>query len=462
MFKYPQGIIYSMPHQILPKQSSADARTYIAIDLKSFYASVECVDRGLNPLTTKLVVADVTRTDKTVCLAVSPALKALGVGGRDRLFQVYKKAPKGSFIIAPPRMQKYIDVSTSIFGIYAQYLAPTDIHIYSIDEAFLDVTSYLQAYQMTAHQLARTIVKDVLGHTGITATVGIGENLYLAKIAMDIVAKHLPPDPDGVRIAELTESSYREKLWTHAPLTDFWRIGPGYSRRLHNLGIYTMGDLARYSLTASSKLFKIFGVNAELLIDHAWGYEPTTISDIKNYQAANHCLCSGQVLHRPYNRAETITIIKEMTHSLALDLTQKNLFTDQIILDLGFSDPSRSPFAHASKNLPHNTSSAKIISQAALEIYQRIMPNHATVRRVGITANHILSNQNNTTEATQLNLFDSPIKTEQETEQALRLQKATLDIQTRYGKNALMLGTNFRPAATMRERNQQIGGHRAG
>ena len=270
-----------MPHQILSKQSSADARTYIAIDLKSFYASVECVDRGLNPLTTKLVVADVTRTDKTVCLAVSPALKALGVGGRDRLFQVYKKAPKDSFIIAPPRMQKYIDVSTSIFGIYAQYLAPTDIHIYSIDEAFLDVTSYLQAYQMTAHQLARTIVKDVLGHTGITATVGIGENLYLAKIAMDIVAKHLPPDPDGVRIAELTESSYREKLWTHTPLTDFWRIGPGYSRRLHNLGIYTMGDLARYSLTASSKLFKTFGVNAELLIDHAWGIETTRMEDIK-------------------------------------------------------------------------------------------------------------------------------------------------------------------------------------
>lgn len=464
MFKYPQGIILSMLDQTLPKQDSANtnSRTYIAIDLKSFYASVECVDRGLDPLTTKLVVADITRTDKTVCLAVSPALKALGVGGRDRLFQVYKKVPRDSFIIAPPRMQKYVDVSTSIFGIYAEYLAPTDIHIYSIDEAFLDVTSYLQTYQMTAHQLARTIVKDVLGHTGITATVGIGENLYLAKVAMDIVAKHLPPDLDGVRIAELTEYSYREKLWTHTPLTDFWRIGPGYSRRLQNLGIYTMGDLARYSLTASAKLFKAFGVNAELLIDHAWGYEPTTISDIKNYQAANHCLCSGQVLHRPYNRTETITIIKEMAYSLALDLTQKNLLTDQIILDLGFSGPSRSSFAHASKNLPQNTSSAKIISQAALEIYQKIMPNHATVRRVGITANHILSSQNDTAKTTQLNLFDSPAKTEQETEQALRLQKATLDIQTRYGKNALMLGMNFRPEATMRERNQQIGGHRAG
>ena len=464
MFKYLQGIIYSMLDQTLPKQDSADTntRTYIAIDLKSFYASVECVDRGLDPLTTKLVVADITRTDKTVCLAVSPALKALGVGGRDRLFRVYKKVPRDSFIIAPPRMQKYIDVSTSIFDIYAKYLAPTDIHIYSIDEAFLDVTSYLQTYQMTAHQLARTIIKDVLGHTGITASVGVGENLYLAKVAMDIVAKHLPPDPDGVRIAELTEHSYREKLWTHTPLTDFWRIGPGYSRRLQNLGIYTMGDLARYSLTASSKLFKAFGVNAELLIDHAWGYEPTTISDIKNYQAANHCLCSGQVLHRPYNRAETITIIKEMAYNLALDLTEKNLLTDQIILDLGFSDPSRSSFAHASKNLPQSTSSAKIISQAALGIYQKIMPNHATVRRVGITANHILSNQNNTTEATQLNLFDSSVKTEQETEQALRLQQATLDIQTRYGKNALMLGTNFRPEATMRERNQQIGGHHAG
>ena len=260
-------------------------RTYIAIDLKSFYASVECVERGLDPLKAKLVVADATRTDKTVCLAVSPALKALGVGGRDRLFQVLKKVPRDSFIIAPPRMQKYIEVSSAIFAIYARYIAPEDIHVYSIDEAFLDVTSYLNTYEMSAHQLARTIVKDVLGHTGITATVGIGENLYLAKVAMDIVAKHLPGDSDGVRIAELNEFSYREKLWTHTPLTDFWRIGHGYAKRLHDLGIHNMGELARYSLTGYEKLYRVFGVNAELLIDHAWGYEPATISDTKHYHA---------------------------------------------------------------------------------------------------------------------------------------------------------------------------------
>lgn len=298
-------------------------RTYIAIDLKSFYASVECVARGLDPLKAKLVVADATRTDKTVCLAVSPALKALGVGGRDRLFQVLKKAPRGSFIIAPPRMQKYIEVSSAIFAIYARYVAPEDIHVYSIDEAFLDVTSYLNTYEMSAHQLARTIVKDVLGHTGITATVGIGENLYLAKVAMDIVAKHLPGDSDGVRIAELNEFSYREKLWTHTPLTDFWRIGQGYARRLHDLGIHNMGELARYSLAGYEKLYRVFGVNAELLIDHAWGYEPTTISDIKHYHAKNHCLCSGQVLHRAYSKPEAYTIVTEMADGLALELTEK-------------------------------------------------------------------------------------------------------------------------------------------
>ena len=465
----------------LPKTEKIEAnpRTYIAIDLKSFYASVECVERGLDPLTTKLVVADATRTDKTVCLAVSPALKALGVGGRDRLFQVYQKVPRDSFIIAPPRMQKYVDVSTSIFAIYAEYLAPTDIHIYSIDEAFLDVTSYLNNYQMTAHQLARTIVKDVLGHTGITATVGIGENLYLAKIAMDIVAKHLLPDPDGVRIAELTEQSYREQLWTHTPLTDFWRIGPGIAKRLHDLAIYNMGDLANYSLTASDKLYQVFGINAELLIDHAWGYEPTTISDIKNYQANNHCLCSGQVLHRPYTYNETTTIIKEMAHKLALDLTEKNLLTDQIILDLSFShdttDTSKPPknfslsdikekahLSHGSKSLTSFTNSSHLITEATLYLLQKLMPEDTAVRRVNITANHI------THQASipflplkQLDLFDTPYKTEQQTEQDQRLQQATIAIQARYGKNALILGTNFRPEATMRERNKQIGGHRA-
>ena len=438
------------------------SRTYLAIDLKSFYASVECIERGLDPLTTKLVVADVTRTDKTVCLAVSPALKALGVGGRDRLFQVYQKVPRDSFIIAPPRMQKYIDVSTSIFSIYADYLAPSDIHIYSIDEAFLDVTSYLNSYQMSAHQLARTIVKDVLGHTGITATVGIGENLYLAKVAMDIVAKHLSPNPDGTRIAELTEYSYREKLWTHVPFTDFWRIGPGIAKRLHDLAIYNMGDLAKYSLTASDKLYQVFGVNTELLIDHAWGYEPTTISEIKSYQADHHCLCSGQVLHRPYSYTETTTIIKEMAHNLALDLTSKRLVTDQIILDLGFSKTTSITPAHGSKNLPDYTNSAKLITETSLYLLQKLIPKNATVRRINITANHVFSQLFSVSpHPKQLSLLDISTETEQQTEQDQRLQQATLAIQARYGKNALMLGTNFRPEATMRERHQQIGGHRA-
>ena len=438
------------------------SRTYLAIDLKSFYASVECVERELDPLTTKLVVADVTRTDKTVCLAVSPALKALGVGSRDRLFQVYQKVPRDSFIIAPPRMQKYIDVSTSIFSIYADYLAPTDIHIYSIDEAFLDVTSYLNNYQMSAHQLARTIVKDVLGHTGITATVGIGENLYLAKVAMDIVAKHLSPDPDGTRIAELTEHSYREKLWTHVPLTDFWRIGPGIAKRLHDLAIYNMGDLAKYSLTASDKLYQVFGVNAELLIDHAWGYEPITISEIKKYQADHHCLCSGQVLYRPYSYTETTTIIKEMAHNLALDLTSKRLVTNQIILDLGFSKTTSITPTHGSKNLPDYTNSAKLITEASLYLLQKLMPKNITVRRINITANRVLSPIFSVSlHPKQLSLLDISAKTEQQTEQDQRLQQATLAIQARYGKNALMLGVNFRPEATMCERHQQIGGHRA-
>lgn len=435
-------------------------RTYIAIDLKSFYASVECVERGLDPLKAKLVVADATRTDKTVCLAVSPALKALGVGGRDRLFQVLKKVPRGSFIIAPPRMQKYIEVSSAIFAIYARYIAPEDIHVYSIDEAFLDVTSYLNTYEMSAHQLARTIVKDVLGHTGITATVGIGENLYLAKVAMDIVAKHLPGDSDGVRIAELDEFSYREKLWTHTPLTDFWRIGQGYAKRFHDLGIHNMGELARYSLTGYEKLYRVFGVNAELLIDHAWGYEPTTISDIKHYHAKNHCLCSGQVLHRAYSKTEAYTIITEMADGLALELTEKHLLTDQIILDIGAQ--LHDSHLHGSFNLSDFTSSSTEIISAFQNLFNHLAPADIQIRKLSLAANHLIKDSENIEKPLrQLDLFANTEKTEQQTEQNLRLQQATLAIQKRYGKNALLKGTNFRPGATTIERNSQIGGHRA-
>lgn len=435
-------------------------RTYIAIDLKSFYASVECVARGLDPLKAKLVVADATRTDKTVCLAVSPALKALGVGGRDRLFQVLKKVPRDSFIIAPPRMQKYIEVSSAIFAIYARYIAPEDIHVYSIDEAFLDVTSYLNTYEMSAHQLARTIVKDVLGHTGITATVGIGENLYLAKVAMDIVAKHLPGDSDGVRIAELDELSYREKLWTHTPLTDFWRIGQGYARRLQDLGIHNMGELARYSLTGYEKLYRVFGVNAELLIDHAWGYEPATISDIKHYHAKNHCLCSGQVLHRAYSKTEAYTIITEMADGLALELTEKHLLTDQIILDIGAN--LHDSHLHGSFNLSDFTSSSTEIISAFQKLFNRLAPADLQIRKLSLGANHLIKDSENIEKPLrQLGLFANTEKTEQQTEQNLRLQQATLAIQKRYGKNALLKGTNFRPGATTIERNSQIGGHRA-
>ena len=435
-------------------------RTYIAIDLKSFYASVECVERGLDPLKAKLVVADATRTDKTVCLAVSPALKALGVGGRDRLFQVLKKVPRDSFIIAPPRMQKYIEVSSAIFAIYARYIAPEDIHVYSIDEAFLDVTSYLNTYEMSAHQLARTIVKDVLGHTGITATVGIGENLYLAKIAMDIIAKHLPGDSDGVRIAELDEFSYREKLWTHTPLTDFWRIGQGYAKRLHDLGIHNMGELARYSLTGYEKLYRVFGVNAELLIDHAWGYEPTAISDIKHYHAKNHCLCSGQVLHRAYSKSEAYTIITEMADGLALELTEKHLLTDQIILDIGAQ--LHDSHLHGSFNLSDFTSSSTEMISAFQKLFNRLAPADLQIRKLSLGANHLINDSENAEKPLrQLDLFANTGKTEQQTEQNLRLQQATLAIQKRYGKNALLKGTNFRPGATTIERNSQIGGHRA-
>ena len=470
-------------------------RTYIAIDLKSFYASVECVARGLDPLKAKLVVADATRTDKTVCLAVSPALKAMGVGGRDRLFQVLKKVPRGSFIIAPPRMQKYIEVSSAIFAIYARYIAPEDIHVYSIDEAFLDVTSYLNTYEMSAHQLARTIVKDVLGHTGITATVGIGENLYLAKVAMDIVAKHLPGDSDGVRIAELDEFSYREKLWTHTPLTDFWRIGQGYAKRLHDLGIHNMGELARYSLTGYEKLYRVFGVNAELLIDHAWGYEPTTISYIKHYHAKNHCLCSGQVLYRAYSKTEAYTIITEMADGLALELTEKHLLTDQIILDIGaqlhdsrlhdsqlhgshlhgshlhgshlhdshfHGSQLHDSHLHGSFNLSDFTSSSTEIISAFQKLFNHLAPADLQIRKLSLGANHLINDSENAEKPLrQLDLFANTEKTEQQTEQNLRLQQATLAIQKRYGKNALLKGTNFRPGATTIERNSQIGGHRA-
>lgn len=439
-------------------------RTYIAIDLKSFYASVECVERGLDPLTARLVVADTARTEKTICLAVSPALKALGIPGRARLFEVLDKTR--DFIAAPPQMRKYMEVSTKIFGIYAQYVAAEDIHVYSVDEAFLDVTHYLKAFRGTARELAMTIIRDVLKQTGITATVGIGTNMYLAKVAMDIVAKKMPGDKDGVRIAELDEMSYRRELWTHRPLTDFWRIGPGYCRRLEELGIYTMGDLARYSLTGADKLYKSFGVNAELLIDHAWGWEPTTMADIKQYKAANHSLSVGQVLAEPYDFQKAKLVVWEMADALSLELVRKGLMTDQIVLTVGYNETDRygrklPKLAHGSINLDDFTDSSKSITKAAVELFEKKVSRDFYCRRFYVVANHVGFENEVKNRLKQLNFFTDYGKKKVENEREKRLQKAELAIKKRYGKNAILKLKNFEDGATMRQRNNQVGGHRA-
>ena len=491
-------------------------KQYIAIDLKSFYASQECVERGLDPLTTNLVVADNSRTEKTICLAVSPGLKSFGVPGRPRLFEVVQKvqevnalrrerAPGRKFrgkscnvnelhrdpsleldyIVAPPRMARYLEVSTKIYEIYLKYIAPEDIHIYSIDEVFIDATPYLRTYRMTARELARKLISDVLETTGITATVGIGTNLYLAKVAMDIVAKKSEPDQYGVRIAQLDEMSYRERLWDHRPLTDFWRVGRGYARKLQQHGIFTMGDIARCSIDNDALFYKLFGVNAELLIDHAWGFEPTTIPDIKTYRPTTNSTGSGQVLHEPYTWEKARLIVREMTDLLVLDLVDKGLVTDQMVLTVGYDrenllDPerrkkyrgeiTRDPYgreipkhAHGSINLNRYTASTRRITDAVMALYDRITDPDLLVRRVNLVAARIIPESQAPKEEGQMDFFTdwrAVEKEEVELKREKRRQQAVLAIRKKYGKNAILKGMNYQEGATTRDRNAQIGGHR--
>ncbi len=512
------------------KQSAeVEKKIYIAIDLKSFYASVECRERGLDPLTTNLVVADESRTAKTICLAVSPSLKTYGVPGRPRLFEVIqkvkqanqirrRKAPGGDFagsstnnlellanpaleldyIIAKPRMAHYMEYSTRIYDIYLKYVAPEDMHIYSIDEVFMDVTHYLNTYKMTPRQLAMTIIQDVLKTTGITATVGIGTNLYLCKVAMDIVAKHIEADKDGVRIAELDEMSYRKLLWNHRPLIDFWRVGPGYTKKLESVGLYTMGDIARCSIGKATDyynedlLYKMFGINAELLIDHAWGWEPCTLEDIRAYKPANNSISSGQVLQCPYDFHKAKLVVREMTDLLVLDLVDKGLATDQMVLTVGYdienlTDVNRSDqykgdvtvdrygrrvpkHAHGTINLNKQTSSTQVIIDAVMELFDRIVSKELLIRRITVVANHIVeeASVNKVPEYEQLDLFtdyealeEQQAKEEAEYEREKRIQQAMIDIKKKYGKNSILKGMNLQEGATAKDRNRQIGGHRA-
>lgn len=502
-------------------------RTYIAIDLKSFYASVECIERGLDPLITNLVVADGSRTDKTICLAVSPSLKSYGVPGRPRLFEVKQKVRQinqerrkknhyhdftGSsysdidlkndislqldYITAVPRMAYYIDYSTRIYSVYLKYIAPEDIHVYSIDEVFMDVTSYLNTYKLSARELTMTIIKDVLNTTGITATAGIGTNLYLAKVAMDIVAKKMPADENGVRIAELNEMSYRKLLWNHTPITDFWRVGKGYARRLEDVGLFTMGDIAKCSVGKAHQyynedlLYKIFGINAELLIDHAWGYEPCTIQDIKSYTPENNSVGSGQVLHKPYPYKKARLVVQEMMDLLSLDLVSKHLVTNQLVLTIGYDRENLSnknirydgevksdhfgraipKHAHGTINLDRYTSSTNLLMKAIETLFDRIENRGLLVRRINITACHVINEDAVSKIKTfdQLDLFTDyeELKKQEENEEIelekeKNLQKAILDIKTKYGKNSILKGMNLEEDATAKERNSQIGGHKA-
>ncbi len=491
-------------------------RQYIAIDLKSFYASVECVERGLDPLTTNLVVADGSRTDKTICLAVSPSLKSFGISGRARLFEVIQRvsdinaerlrklsgrpftarsndyleiskspAVEVGFITAPPQMSHYIRVSTQIYNIYLRYIAPEDIHVYSVDEVFIDVTNYLRTYKMTAHELAMTMVREVLAETGITATAGIGTNLYLCKIAMDIVAKRMPPDKDGVRVAELDERSYREKLWEHRPLTDFWRIGRGYADKLASHGMYTMGDVARCSLHNEDMLYKMFGINAELLIDHAWGWEPCTVNAIRSYRPTSRSVSLGQVLPCPYSFEKARLIIKEMTELLTLDIVRKGLVTDQIVLTVGYDTGSLKhgdytgavtvdhygrlvpKQAHGSENIGRFTSSTRLITNAVLKLFDRITDKELLVRRMYVVANHTTRESQVKFRSDQLSLFsfldndDEYSDNETALEKERSLQNAVIGLHQRYGKNSVLKGMNFLEGATTIQRNRQIGGHGA-
>ena len=506
-----------------------NTRTYIAIDLKSFYASVECVERGLDPLNTNLVVADESRTTKTICLAVSPSLKKYGISGRARLFEVVQKvreennrrrryAPNRQFtgfsyndkelmthpeleleyIIAPPRMAHYIKHSTKIYDIYLKYVAPEDMHVYSIDEVFIDATAYLDLYGLTPRELAMKIILDVLQTTGITATAGIGTNMYLCKIAMDIMAKHIPADKNGVRIAELDEISYRKALWDHQPITDFWRVGRGYARRLAEHGLFTMGDVARCSIGKPEDyynedlLYKIFGINAELLIDHAWGYEPCTIADIKQYKPENNSICSGQVLQEPYTYEMARLAVREMADLLGLDLVDKRLVTNQIVLTVSYDienlkDPNRRKqykgeikvdsygrsvpkHAHGTVNLDDYTSSSNELIHAVTELYERILDKKLLVRKLYVTANHVIREEDVPEKSgfEQLDLFtdyeerdrQQAIK-EEELKRERKMQEAMLSIKKKFGKNAILKGMNLEEGATAKNKNSQIGGHKA-
>ena len=468
-------------------------RTYIAIDLKSFYASVECVDRGLDPLTANLVVADASRTEKTICLAVSPSLKEYGIGGRARLFEVDQKARGGDFIIAPPRMAHYIEVSTQVYRTYLKYIAPEDIHVYSIDEVFMDVTAYLGSYKMTAHELAIKMIRDVLATTGITATAGIGTNMYLAKVAMDIVAKKMPADKDGVRIAELDEMTYRRQLWDYRPITKFWRVGSGIAEKLAMYGIDTMGKVARLSVQNDEVLYHMFGVNAELLIDHAWGWEPCTIEAVKAYRPETSSLSSGQVLTEPYTVKKARVVISEMAEGMALKLVSKQLMTDQMVLTVGYDVESltrpeiRAKYhgeitnnyygkpvpkhAHGTLNLDRYTSLSSVLMKAAVELFDKHVNADLLIRRLNITVTrlipeHIAMQQDNG--PLQLDLFtdyEALAKQKQaekaRTDKERRMQEVQLKIKQRFGKNAILRGLNFEEGATAKDRNNQIGGHKA-
>lgn len=499
-------------------------RVYIAIDLKSFYASVECRERGLDPLDTNLVVADESRTDKTICLAVTPSLKTYGISGRARLFEVVQQVREANrgrlhdapghrfsgkscflseltvnptleidYLIAPPRMAYYMEYSSSIYSIYLKYIAPEDIIVYSIDEVFIDVTDYLFTYKLTAHELAMKIILDVLDTTGITATAGIGTNLFLAKVAMDIVAKHIPADKNGVRIAELDEMSFRRKLWTHQPLTDFWRVGRGYSKKLEEHGMFTMGDVARMSVHNEDLLYQLFGKNAELLIDHAWGWEPCTVEAVKAYRPSDNSLGSGQVLHCPYTAEKARLVLREMAEMLSLDLVRKKLVTNQIVLTIGFdienlTDPARRQLytgpvvkdhygrmipkhAHGTERLETYTSSTKKIINVATTLFDKIVDANLLIRRINIVAGHVLPEDeapNRSDDCEQLDMFTDYAavqaqrqKEEEELNRERKVQEALLTIKKRFGKNAILKGMNLQEGATAKDRNEQIGGHKA-
>ncbi len=498
-------------------------KTYIAIDLKSFYASVEAMERGLDPMTTNLLVADPSRTEKTICLAVSPSLKRYGISGRARMFEAIEQIKKANavrlreapgrkfsgssyddnelkanpnlsidYIVAVPRMALYIEYSTRIYQVYLRHIAPEDIHVYSIDEVFIDATAYLKTPGMSAHDFAKMLIKDVLTETGVTATAGIGTNLYLCKVAMDITAKHIPADKDGVRIAELDEMTYRKLLWDHKPLTDFWRVGKGIAKKLEQNYMYTMGDVARCSHYNEELLYKLFGINAELLIDHAWGWEPCTIADIKAYKPSTNCLSSGQVLHCPYDFEKAKIVLKEMLEAQALDLVEKKLVTDQIVLTIGYdienlTDAKRKnaykgeiktdfygrqvpKHARGTVNIGRKTASTKLITDAVIKLYDEIVDKKLLIRRINISANHVVPESAVTTDSApyQFSLFENYEEAQRqkeseaaELEKERRIQETVIGIKNKFGKNAILKGLNLQEGATAKDRNEQIGGHKA-